>query len=126
MGNASVKGTRRALGTDGERWAAEELQRRGWTIVARNWRCARGEIDLVARDGECLAIVEVRTRRGERFGPAEGSITAAKRARLIALAEAYVAESGWQGPWRIDVVAIACDRVGRVLQITHFPSAIEG
>lgn len=121
-----MKGTRRALGTAGERWAAEELQRRGWTIVARNWRCARGEIDLVARNGDCLAIIEVRTRCGERFGPAEGSITAAKRARLIALAETYVAESGWQGPWRIDVVAIACDRAGRVLQITHFPSAIEG
>jgi putative endonuclease len=121
-----MKGARRGLGRTGESLAAEELTRRGLTIVARNWRCAVGEIDLVARDGACLAIVEVRTRRGRGYGTPEESITSAKRARLIALAQTYVAETDWRGPWRIDVVAVEMDGAGRLLRITHLPNAVEG
>ncbi|NOZ30193.1 MAG: YraN family protein [Chloroflexi bacterium] len=117
---------RRGLGDTGESLAARELARRGLTIVARNWRCAQGEIDLIARDGDTLAIVEVRTRRGRTYGTPEESITPTKQARLIQLAQMYVAEIGWEGPWRIDVVAIELDRGGRLLRITHLPGAIEG
>ncbi len=121
-----MKAARRGLGCTGERLAAAELARRGLTVVDRNWRCQAGEIDLVVRDGECLAIVEVRTRRGRGYGTPEESITLAKRERLIALAQAYVAAVDWRGPWRIDVVAVEMDGAGRLLRVTHLPNAVEG
>ncbi|HEY65687.1 MAG TPA: YraN family protein [Caldilineae bacterium] len=117
---------RRGLGQAGETLAARELARLGLRVIARNWRCAEGEIDLIALDGDCLVIVEVRTRRGRAYGTPEESITLAKRARLINLARLYVAETGWRGPWRIDLVAVELDRAGRLLRVTHLPSAIEG
>ena len=121
-----MRTARQGLGRTGERLAADELTRRGLTVVDRNWRCQTGEIDLIIRDGECLAIVEVRTRRGQGCGTPEESITPAKRERLIALAQAYVAAVDWRGPWRIDVVAVEMDNAGRLLRVTHLPSAVEG
>jgi len=94
--------------------------------VARNWRCEVGELDIVARDGGCLACIEVRTRRGQGLGSPEESITPAKQARLIALAEAYVQAHGWQGDWRLDVVAIEIDKQGRTLRLDHYENAITG
>ena len=63
-------------------------------LVARNFRSRRGEIDVIARDGETLVFVEVRLRRNAAFGGAAASITPAKRVRLIAAAHAYLATSG--------------------------------
>jgi putative endonuclease len=117
---------RRGLGRRGEELAARQLAAKGYEIVARNWRCETGELDLVARDGECLVLVEVRTRRGRAMGSPEGSITATKQARLIALSEAYVQENGWDGDWRIDVVAIEMDGRGRLLRVDHYENAITG
>jgi putative endonuclease len=125
-GAVTAQDSRLGLGRRGEQLAAQQLEARGFDIVARNWRCETGELDLVARDGECLVAVEVRTRRGRSMGSPEESITAAKQARLIALGEAYVYESGWAGDWRIDVVAIEMDRRGRVLRVTHYENAITG
>ncbi|GAB4559174.1 MAG: YraN family protein [Anaerolineae bacterium] len=116
---------RQRLGRRGEDVAAELLEGRGMEVVARNWRCAYGEIDLVARDGDALVFVEVRTRRSRRLGTPEESITAAKRDRLIELSLAYVAEHGWEGPWRIDVVAIEMGGDGQLIRIEHLRSAVE-
>jgi putative endonuclease len=110
----------------GERLAARHLAAAGYQIVARNWRCPIGELDLVAWQGECLVCVEVRTRRGQALGSPEESITAAKQARLIALAEAYVQATDWPGEWRIDVVAVELDRAGRVLRVDHYENAVTG
>jgi putative endonuclease len=101
-----MKGQRGALGRWGEAQATRYLEAQGCTIVTSNWRCQAGEVDIVALDGECLAFVEVRTRRGPVYGDPEDSITASKLARMIAVAETYVYEQGWQGHWRLDVVAI--------------------
>ena len=65
-------------------------------ICARNWRCARGEIDLVAEKDGVLIFVEVRARRGDRLGTPEESITPAKRAKLIAAAQTYLDEHDWR------------------------------
>lgn len=117
---------RRGLGRHGEELAARHLAAKEYDIIARNWRCEVGEIDLVARDGGSLAFVEVRTRRGRALGSPEESITAAKQARLVALAEAYVQAEGWTGGWRIDVVAIEMDRRGRLLRLDHYENAVTG
>jgi hypothetical protein len=66
---------KRQLGRRGEDLATAYLRQQGYVILARNWRCPVGEIDIVAREGEILAFVEVRTRRGDRFGTPEESIT---------------------------------------------------
>jgi putative endonuclease len=117
---------RRGLGRRGEDLAAQHLAAAGYEILERNWRTREGEIDLVIRDGDTLAIVEVRTRRGRALGTPEESITPAKQARLIELAEAYVQASDWPGLWRIDVVAIEMDRRGRLLRVDHYENAVTG
>ena len=117
---------RRGLGRRGEELAARHLTAKGYEIVARNWHCKAGELDLVAKDGDSLAFVEVRTRRGRTMGSPEESITPAKQTRLIALAEAYVQAHDWPGDWRIDVVAIEMDRRGRLLRTDHYENAITG
>ncbi len=117
---------RQRLGRQGEALAADHLLGKGYQIVTRNWRCPGGELDLIAREGDCLVFIEVRARRGQAMGSPEESITAAKQARLIALADAYLQEHEWAGDWRLDVVAIELDRSGRLLRIDHYENAITG
>ncbi len=128
---------RRSLGKTGEDLAAAHLAETGLTILDRNWRCPVGEIDLVAqemapdfsRNGEptpWLVLVEVRTRRGTRFGTALQSVTPRKQAKLREVAEHYVQQQGWTGPWRIDVVAIQMDRQGRLQAVEHIRHAVGG
>ncbi len=128
---------RRGLGRRGEEMAVQALEAAGLSVIARNWRCATGEIDIVAQEvapdysqggdpAPWLVIVEVRTRRGTTFGSARASVTPQKQARLAAVGAAYVQSVGWQGPWRIDVVAIQMDRAGRVECIEHIRHAVTG
>ena len=127
---------RRSLGAAGETIAAEALQRAGFTIVTRNWRCAVGEIDIVAQETgpdyvrglpavPWLVIVEVRTRRGSAFGTALQSIIHRKQAKLRQVARAYVDHVQWRGPWRIDVVAVQMDSRGRLLAVEHIRRAVQ-
>ena len=115
------------LGALGERLAAGRLRRDGYEIVATNvvmrpW----GEIDLIARRDGVLALVEVRTRRGDAFGGAALSITPAKRRRMLNAAAAYLAGFGDRPPpARIDVVLVTFDRAGRLLAIAHIENAVE-
>ena len=122
----TVHDDRQALGRRGEDLAAHHLAAKGYEILARNWRCENGELDLVAREANCLAMVEVRTRRGRDLGIPEESVTATKQARLVTLGQAYVQENDWQGDWRIDVVAIEMDRRGHLLRLEHYENAVTG
>lgn len=117
---------RQGLGRRGEEMAAQHLTATGYEIVARNWRCETGELDLVALDGNCLSFVEVRTRRGRALGTPEELITRAKQERLAALAEAYVQAHDWLGDYRVDVIAIEFDQRGRLLRVDHYENAIGG
>jgi putative endonuclease len=93
-------------GEPAENLAAAFLARRGLTILERNYRCRFGEIDIVARSGPLLVFVEVRARRSEAFGGAAGSITAAKRRRLVAAARHYLATRRVDRACRFDVVLV--------------------
>lgn len=118
---------RRGLGRRGEELAVAELVRRGYRVRERNWRCSDGEMDVVAEHGHWLVFVEVRTRRGRALGIPEVSITPAKRARLIRVAENYLAESeSGDVDWRIDVVAVEMTRRGRLLRIDVYENAVTG
>ena len=93
-------------GAQAERLAASFLETRGLRILERNWRRRCGELDLVARDGGELVFVEVRLRRRGDFGGAAASITAAKRSRMIAAAELYLARLDRAPPCRFDAVLL--------------------
>lgn len=92
-------------GERAEALAEAFLKRQGLRILARNYRCRFGEIDLVAETGATLVFVEVRARRSEAFGGAAASITAAKRRRLVAAARHYLAAAGERSA-RFDVVLV--------------------
>ena len=115
---------RKGLGRLGEDLAAELLLGEGLVILARNWRCEIGEIDIVAREDDIVALVEVKTRRGRGAGTPEQGITEAKRRKLCALAQAYIDLSGWEGLIRIDVVAVEMDRTGKLLPIRYWREAV--
>jgi len=127
---------RRKLGTAGEEMAAQKLLESGFTIVARNWRCAAGELDLVVQENApdyvrggvvpWLVFVEVRTRRGTEYGTALQSVTSRKQQKLRELAQHYRQQTEWQGPWRIDVVAVQMDRAGRLQAVEHIRHAVGG
>ena len=140
----TVVGTRKQLGAAGEEIAARYLTAQGCTIISRNWRASdggfgrelAGEIDLIVEEsapnmvnGRALemwrVLVEVRTRRGDRFCTALQSITPAKARKMRALAAAYVQSSGWKGPWRIDVVAIQMDSRGVMQAVEHIRGAVQ-
>ena len=103
---------RQQLGKDGEDLACAELERLGYAIIARRYRQRAGEIDIIARDGETLVFVEVKTRDSHDFGDAAEAITPWKRRRMVRMAVEYmmrhqIAES--DGPCRFDVVSIHFD-----------------
>ena len=99
------------LGRRGEDLAAQFLAVSGYTIIDRNWRCARGEIDLVARDGGETVFVEVKTRSSTAFGHPFEAITARKLARLRRLAIAWCdAHPYRRGVIRIDAIAVIAPR----------------
>lgn len=83
---------RGGLGRYGEEVAAAHLVAAGLTIVARNWRCRQGEVDIVALDGDVLVMCEVKTRRGVGFGTPLDAVTPAKAARLRRLALRWLAD----------------------------------
>lgn len=94
-------------GRSGEDLAAAYLQRKGMAILARNYRCRAGEIDLVARDGAVVVFVEVKERRSESHGTAVEAVTWRKRQRVLRAARVYASVNGLtDAPVRFDVLAI--------------------
>jgi putative endonuclease len=102
-----VTRTSDAVGAYGERVAARLLTEAGMRVVDRNWRCASGELDIVAVHGDQVIFCEVKTRRGERFGAPSESVGAAKVRRLRALASIWLAgHPDVRGRVRFDVVSV--------------------
>lgn len=95
------------LGRHGEQLAVTYLTARGIRVLDRNWRCAEGEIDIVARDGNALVVVEVKTRSGRRHGTAYEAVTAEKLLRLRTLAGRWLAAQAERfDSVRVDVIAL--------------------
>ena len=93
-------------GIDAETMAADFLEHRGLTIIARNYRCRLGEIDLVARDGGTTVFVEVRRRASSAYGGAAASITSAKRMKLLKAARHYISRLRTVPQCRFDALLI--------------------
>ncbi len=116
--------TRTGLGQRGENLAAEALEHHGYTLVDRNWRCRRGEVDLVHQRGDHVYFVEVRTRRTSGHPTPELSLTAKKVARMELVARTYIGSHTSTVPltWHVSFVAVAMDGSGRLQRITFYPS----
>ena len=98
---------RKATGDYAEQLACGYLQRHGLQLLTRNYRCRRGEIDIVMRDGDSLVFVEVRYRHRTAFGTAAETVSTSKQARIIHCANCYLARyRAWNEPARFDVVCI--------------------
>lgn len=119
--------SRKKLGAWGEKVAATRLEADGYRIVARNWRCRDGEIDLIAQAGDgLLTFVEVKTRKGRAMGMPEEALTPHKSRKLIELAQRYLSEHNLDVDWRIDLVAVELDNGGKLLRCDHIPNAVLG
>lgn len=93
-------------GAAAERLAERHLVQAGLRVIARNWSCRMGEIDLIMQDGSTLAFVEVRRRRHGRHGTAAESVGPRKQARLVRAAQLYLQRTATAAPCRFDVVAV--------------------
>ena len=115
-----------ALGRYGEQLAAEHLTAAGMTVLARNWRCPQGELDLVLRDTDgTVVFCEVKTRSGTGFGEPSEAVGARKARTLRVLACRWLAEHRppGGGELRFDVVSIVRQR-GRAPQLQHLRGAL--
>lgn len=114
-----------AVGRHGEELAARHLETAGLRILARNWRCREGELDIIARDGDLLVFVEVKTRSSLAFGTPAEAVDRAKSARIRHLALRWIMaqrdEPGSQfwAAVRFDVVSVVRGRDG--FAVTHLP-----
>jgi putative endonuclease len=116
---------RKALGAAGERLAAARLQAAGYVIRAMNYRCAVGEVDIIAEEGGDIVFVEVKTRRGVAFGLPEEAVTPAKQRKLIAAAQTYLEEAETpEASWRIDVVGVALSVAGKLEEVRIYRHAL--
>jgi len=104
-----------ALGRRGEQIAARLLVERGWRVVGSGFLARRGEIDLVARDGDRLVVVEVKTRSSDAFGAPAEAVGPRKRRALAAAAGEYRALADWRGPIDFAVLALTVGPAGEVL-----------
>ena len=95
------------LGNFGEQLALKKIKRLGYKKIIRNYRCPLGEVDLIARDGDTLVFIEIKTRRGKSIGYAKEAVDARKRRQLSKAALAYMKSNDCcDAKARFDVVAI--------------------
>ncbi len=116
---------RRDVGILGEKLAKDFLKNKGYRIIEANYRCPEGEIDIIAKHGDYLVFVEVRTKTSLEFGSPEESITPAKKEKIKATAY-YYQQTYNNLPllWRIDVVVIELTQKGKLSRIELIENAV--
>lgn len=102
----------------GEDLAAKELQKKGYTILEKNFSNKFGEIDIIAQDKGVLVFVEVKTKKGEEFGSPEEMINPKKLWKIKNTAAVYLRDR--VEPCRIDVVAVVLDQDNKPMRFTHY------
>src|SRR5688572_15609431 len=104
-------------GAKGENLAAEFLERKGFEVVARNYRHKRAEIDLIVKRENWIIFVEVKTRSSSSFGEPEDFVTGQKSRKIFEAAEEYIFSTDWHGHVRFDIVSV---KLGGAPEIIHF------
>jgi putative endonuclease len=117
--------SRQEIGRWGENVAAEYLKNRGYKILGRNIRTPYGELDLITQTSSVTVFVEVKTRTGESYGLPEQSVDEKKQAHILNSARYYLQQNlGFEGDWRVDVIAIQGRPDQPGVQIEWFENAI--
>lgn len=112
------------LGQEGERLAERYLQKKGYTLVERNYRCPAGELDLIVLDRRVVVFVEVKTRTGHGFGSPLEAVEFRKQRKMIQAAQFFLAEKRLQQrDARFDVVGVSWP--GREPVVEHIENAFE-
>jgi putative endonuclease len=118
---------RKATGEIGEKLAADFLIKQGYGIIESNYRCKESEVDIIARDGDFLVFVEVRTKSSRMFGSPEESVTDRKKEHLNNVASHYQeTHDCLPVQWRIDFVAVEVDMAGKLQRIEIIKNAVDG
>jgi len=112
------------LGKRGESAASKYLQSKGYRLLQSNHRTRRGEADLILLDGDTLVFCEVKTKRSTASGHAAESYGPQQQKRLRNLVLRYLQKNGWEGPVRIDFLALQRCEDGDRYEIHHFPNAL--
>ena len=114
------------LGSQGEQAAADFLHQQGYKICARNFRVPVGEIDIIARQGEVLAFVEVKTRHGSRYGTPAQAVNYHKQQKIIQTAKWYLRQNHLEDRCfcRFDVLEVYA-LPGNKWHVRHLPGAFE-
>ena len=121
MGKARIE-----LGEKGENLAVDFLRKKGYRIVATNFRSPLGEVDLVAQERDTTVFVEVKTQRSLQYGTPQESVTCAKQSRIVKTALSYLKKNNLgNGNYRFDVVSVVIDRVGGVKSLELIRDAFE-
>ena len=120
MGESSKRNRRALLGRLGERMAESFLEMTGHVILSRNLIVDRHEIDLLAREGDCLVLVEVRMRSGRSFGTSLDSMHPGKLRRLHSAMQRVQCRMHWNGEMRLDLITIDGCPEGGQLQLEHY------
>ena len=111
------------LGREGERRARHHLSRSGYRVLEANYRNQKAEVDLIARRGQTVVFVEVKTRSSDGFGAPQDFVTHKKKRLLIQAARAFMREKGWDSPVRFDIIAIL--KKPSSYQLEHIEGAFE-
>jgi len=106
------------LGKEGEILAVEYLSEHGYEIIARNYRYKRGEVDIIARKGDCLVFVEVKLRTNTEYGEPETFVTRRQQQIIMTTANEFVFQRNWQQSVRFDIIAIVPG-----IDLQHFEDA---
>lgn len=114
----------KALGIKGENLATKFLKKKGYRIIARNYKTPIGEIDIIAQDGNTIVFVEVKTRADELFGHPFEAVNKRKRKKLKDLALLYLKRQGKEYPLRFDILSILYRDDGKK-EIEHIKDAFE-
>lgn len=109
------------LGQAGEDLAATHLKKQHFTILSRNYRYRRAEIDIIAQKHELLVFVEVKARSSDQFGDPETFVTRKQQALVRTAAEHYIITHDWRHAIRFDIIAIL--KTNDYMQLTHFEDA---
>lgn len=112
----------KAVGMRYEERAAQYLAENGYRLLARNYRCKRGEIDIIAKDGQYLCFVEVKFRKEGKFGGALGAVNVSKQQKISRTALYYLAEHGYTDntPCRFDVLGVTADHMELIKNAFEF------
>jgi putative endonuclease len=119
-----VEYAKQVLGKEGEKIAGHYLKKKGYTLVARNYRCPVGEIDLIALDRRVIVFIEVKTRTGHGFGTPIEAVAPRKQRKIVQSAKFFLHEKGLQQrDARFDVIGVSWQ--GAKPRVEHIENAFE-